>query len=161
VWWCIAAAWAGKWDGVDSNVTSTATIAAPPADVYGRIDDWNGLRAIFDAECVNDWIVGDQAEGIGAEARMTYHNAMMHRRLTAKVAKLVPDRYVDLEHLGNKGFVTRFELKPAGEGATEVTMTTYTNPPPWPFKAYYFKRVKPAWTTCQDRALANLAKGPR
>jgi len=153
-------AWAGRWDGVDANVVSKTTLTAAPAAVYAQIDDWNGLRANLDTGCVNDWVVGDRADGIGAEARMTYHNAMMHRRITARIAKLVPNRYVDLEHVGNKGFVTRFELKESGAG-TEVTMTTYTNAPPWPLKGYYFKRVKPAWTTCQERMLANLANSTK
>jgi hypothetical protein len=155
LWVCLA--WAGKWDGVESNIVSKATIALPPAAVYARIDDWNGVRAIYDVDCVTDWVIGDPTGGVGAQARMTYNHRMMHRRLTAKITKLIDGRYVDLDHLGNKGFVTRFELSETPTG-TAVTMTTYTNPPPWPFKPYFFKKVKPAWEACQEKAMANLAK---
>ena len=63
--------------------------------------------------------------------------------------------FVELDHQGPKGFVTRFKLSPQGDG-TGVEMTTYINQPPWPFRGVYFKKILPAWQQCHADTIKTL-----
>ena len=155
-------AWVGlavandKWAGHDPDVVAEATIAASPAAVYDKLVDLMSLKAAMDSTCASRWVMGNNTRGIGASAELTYVAAAMRRRLVATVSKGEPGRYVDLDHAGNRGFVTRFELSAEGEG-THVKMTTFLDMPPGVLQGYYFTQVQPAWVTCQATTLTNIA----
>lgn len=153
----ILSSFAGKWDGVSADVSVSGTVSASPDVVYAHLLDLNHLRALFTEECVGEWENGNRSAGFGATAAVRYDFGAMHRRLSLTVSKGEPGRYLDLDHPGNKGFVTRFMLTPGADGAsTTVEMTTRLNPPPWPVKGTFYKRVQPEWTTCYQTFLTRL-----
>ena len=67
----------------------------------------------------------------------------------------VNDRRVEWDHQGNRGWVTRFKLKER-EGGVELTVHTYLDAPPWPFRAYFENRVHPAWQLCYEKLIDGL-----
>lgn len=154
----VAAALAGKYDGVDANVVATRTLPnTTPAVVYVALSTPAALMALYPEDCAT-WGVPLTGAVPGATGLVTYHAAGMHRKLDATWKTADADRpRVELDHLGNKGFVTRFDLVADGANTT-VTLTNYLNAPPSPFKGYYFKRVKPAWDGCHARVLEALEK---
>jgi hypothetical protein len=152
----IGPALAGKWDGKNGDVVANVDVSAPPEVVYPLVSDLAVFREIWPESCVDDWLVGAQTSGQGARATITYHIDVLRRRLSAVISSAQPDRVVDVDHEGKKGFVTRFQLEPSAEG-THVTMTTFLDPPKWPLTAPFFTRIQPAWQTCQQGALDALA----
>lgn len=153
--WAVGVAFGNPWEGRVADVSSTRGIPAPADAVYAQLVDFEALQQVFPADCATEWAVGPEHAGVGARAVVTYRMASLKRRLTATLSKAEPDRVVDLDHEGKKGFVTRFELAPAANG-TRVTLTTFLNQPPWPFRGVFFNRVRPAWIDCWDRALIAL-----
>ena len=148
---------AGKWDGVNGDVVNHATINAPASALYEYLLDLHHFHALFPDDCMSRWEDGAQTSGFGASATLRYDIEAMHRKLTVNLKQGSPGRYLDFEHPGNKGFTSRW-LFTEKEGATEVELNTGINPPPWPFKAYYFTVVKPEWERCQGEALKALAR---
>lgn len=157
MWWMMVgvALAGGRWDGVDADVTARATVPGTPEQAYAVVADLRGLSSLFSDECIVDWAFGPTPTGQGATARLTYVPGTMHRRLTATYSRLEPGRVIDLDHAGRRGFVTRWTFDAVDEG-TEVTMTTFLNPPAWPFAEWYHVNVKPDWTVCQEEALKAL-----
>ncbi len=141
---------AGKWDGKPSDVVASQTIQAPPSAVYGVITNLDALGEAWADECISEWVVS------GSRVTVKYAIGVFKRRVPAVLANLVPDRSVDLEHEGRRGFTTRWKLEPAGDG-TLVTMTTFLSAPPWPVTGTYFTTVKPEWEACQADVLAGIA----
>ena len=43
------------------------------------------------------------------------------------------------------------------DGATRVELKTWLAPPPAPFKGVFYKKVLPAWQSCWEQAVANIA----
>lgn len=158
IWLFLSAALAGKYDGVDANVVATRTLPnTTPAAVYAALSTPAALMALYPTDCAV-WGIPLAGDVPGAAGIVSYHAAGMHRKLhvTWKTADADKPR-VELDHAGNKGFVTRFDLA-AADTATTVTMTNFLNAPPSPFKGYYFTRVKPAWDGCHARVLEALEK---
>lgn len=145
-----------RWAGHEPDVIAERTLPAAPEVVYEKLVDLMALKAAMDSSCATRWVMGNTTRGVGASAELTYVAAGMRRRLVATVSKGDPGRYVDLDHAGNRGFVTRFELTPDGEG-TKVKMTTFLDMPPGILQGYYFTQVQPAWTKCQATTLDNFA----
>lgn len=148
---------AGKWDEIPADVVNEATLPASASSLYDYLQDLHHFRDLFPADCISQWVDGGQTKGFGASATLRYDLEAMHRKLTVVLKQGTPGRYVDFEHPGNKGFTTRF-LFTEKDGSTLVNLSTAINPPPWPFKAYYYKSVKPEWERCQAEALKALAK---
>jgi uncharacterized protein YndB with AHSA1/START domain len=154
----IGLAMAGKWDGVDTDIRQERVIAATPEQVFGYLLDLKHLQAIFPLDCVGHWEIGERSFGEGANAIVRYDMAMMHRTLPMTLVRATAPTYIDFDHVGPKGFITRWSLAEA-EGGTKVTVLTPLSAPPPPFTGYYFNTVKPEWEGCYARALENLEKG--
>ncbi|TNE85751.1 MAG: hypothetical protein EP330_24240 [Deltaproteobacteria bacterium] len=137
----------------NADVVASATVPAPPAAVHAALEDLKTFQAIL--PCSSDWNFGSVTSGQGASVELTYDVGSMHRRLTAVISKTEAPRVVDYDHAGNKGFITRWRIEEA-DGGSQVEVTTYLNPPPWPFRKMYFTRIHPQWVTCYDEALAKL-----
>jgi NADPH-dependent ferric siderophore reductase len=111
------------------------------------------------SDCVGRFTVGVPASGKGAQARLRYDMAAMHRTLNMTVSRVdvqAGRAVVDHDHAGNRGFVSRWFME-AKEDGTHVKVTTPINAPPWPFTKYYFEAVKPEWDACQGRFVENVA----
>jgi uncharacterized protein YndB with AHSA1/START domain len=152
----VPAALAGKWDGSDPDVSAERIVPAAPEVVFQHLLDLANLRAMFPTDCVGLWEPGERTFGEGANALVRYDMAAMHRKLPMTLVHADAPRTIDLDHLGNRGFVTRFTLTPV-EGGTNVRIDTPLNAPPWPLDGYYFRVVQPEWQGCYQRALGNLA----
>lgn len=147
---------AGKWDGVNADIVTHATVAASPSTISTFLSDVKNYRKIVPMDCIGWWLDGKQTVGVGANAEVRYDMGLMHRRVLLNV-KAASERYVDYEHPGKKGFTTRFLLT-ATETGTTIDMTSGFNPPPRPVRGYYYKVVKPEWERCQTLTLAALAE---
>lgn len=147
----LAAAFAAE----DGNIKVEGDVAAPPAIVEQTVSDLTALQQVFPAHCVQDWVMGPQTKGVGATTRMTYRMGPLRRRLDAKVTR-AKDGYVDLDHAGNKGFVTRWTATPNAQGGSHVVLETHINLPPWPFKRVYLNKIRPIWRECWTVSLQNL-----
>jgi hypothetical protein len=144
-----------QWEGRDASIKVERVIMEEPAEIYAELDDLQDLSEIYAAACVRDWALAGQTEGVGARGRVTYHLSKLRRRLTVTISKAELDRYVELDHLSAKGFVTRWLLQ-ENEAGTLVSLETFINPPPWPFRGYYFKNIQPEWQRCYETTLDNL-----
>ncbi len=147
---------AKKWADKNADVSAVRTFPQPAESLYPLTTDLLMLEKIMPADCASDWKVGQPSSGMGANGTVRYDIGGMHRSLGFVLNKTTAPSQVDIEHLGPKGFVTRFALRPAGEGS-EVELHTYLNAPKWPFTGFFFKKVQPAWIDCYERALGNLA----
>lgn len=140
------------------DVSVQRNLSGDRATLAARLTSTQDLERLFPADCMVDWEHGAAATG---PVRITYKIFSFRRRLTARWSTVQPERVFELDHEGSKGFVTRFVLQD-GEApdTTDVTLTTYLNPPGWPFRKYYAETVHPAWTTCYEQALSNLEQTP-
>lgn len=136
-------------------VAATASMEAPPEAVFPLLEDLEVFQQVL--PCASDWSFGTVRQGLGASVQLTYDIGSMHRRLNAAISQVKAPRVVDYDHAGNKGFVTRWEVEPEGAGSA-VRVTTYINPPPWPFRKLFFERIEPQWVACYEAALAGLAE---
>jgi hypothetical protein len=82
---------------------------------------------------------------------------MMRRRLTATVADGDPGRYLKIDHAGRTGFTTTWTLTALDTG-TRVEVHTWVAPPPKPLTGIYLNQVRPAWLSCHQGLLDNLAR---
>jgi hypothetical protein len=144
----------------DADVVAKTVVPASAEVVYDWLLDVKNFHLAAPNGCVSDWEFGSVTRGVGASVQLTYHAANMHRRLTATMSRAEAPRLVELDHAGRKGFVTRWTLESVGDG-TSVEMHTWINPPPWPFRKYYFHMVRPAWVACQEQTLAYVASHVR
>ncbi len=148
----------GKYNDVNSDVVVERDLPQSQEELFALFSDFPAMSKVFPADCVEQWGFGVPSKGMGATTIMTYHMGPMKRRLTAKVIKANEHYHVEWDHEGKKGFVTQFVLSEGAGGKTHVKLGTYVAMPPWPFKPVYFKKVKPAWEDCYDRALISLEK---
>jgi hypothetical protein len=146
---------ASAWDGHDASVRVEKRVSASPASLYNEVNDLQSLSEIFPATCVQDWALSGQTAGLGARGRVTYRFEKLKRRLTVTISKTEASRYVELDHLGSKGFISRW-LMVEDEDGTVLSLETFMNPPPWPFKRYYFEKIQPKWQACYALTLDNL-----
>lgn len=146
---------AGEWDEVSADVRASKVINAAPEAIFSFILDLENLRRITPVDCVGEWTLGERVYGEGASAWVRYDMAAMHRRLPMTLIVADAPRRVDFDHLGARGFVTRWTLEGA-DGGTLVSILTPLNPPPKPFRRYYHSRVKPEWEGCYVRTLDAL-----
>ena len=151
----VSSAFAGKWDGYSADVRAERAVAASPAEVTDAVRDLAAWARLVPADCAT-WELQDRTAGVGARARVTYTIASMRRRLTVEISKDEPGRLVELDHAGNKGFFTQVVPVASDTGST-VTLTTFLEPPPWPFRGVFFHKVQPAWVACYERTLDAFA----
>ncbi len=156
IFFLLPMALAGKWDGAETDIRVERVVPAPPEAVFSHLLDLGHLRAIFPTDCVGLWEPGERTFGEGANAIVRYDMAAMHRKLPMTLVRAEAPRLIDLDHLGNRGFVTRWTLTPEGE-ATRVSLVTPLNAPPVPFRGYFQNVVRPEWLACYTRTLENLA----
>lgn len=154
IWLWAGLALAGRWDGEDPDIQAHAVIHASPEAVYGVLSETDALERVLGDHCAADFDYGSRKDP-EADVRLTYEMEGFSRRLDAKWSRLEPNRIVEIDHLGKKGFVTRFTLSEA-EGGTRVEVLTPLNPPPWPFKRYFFTNVRPVWAQCYVDGLKEL-----
>lgn len=155
----VSTALAGKWDDKNADVVAVRTIPVPAEAVYAVLSDPTKLMALYPSDCAV-WKVPLTGDVPGAKGIVTYKAAGMRRKLDVVWKTATPSQRIELDHLGPKGFVTRFELAPA-DGGTTVTMTNYISIPAF-IAGYYYKKVQPAWQGCHAReleALETIAKG--
>ncbi len=151
----IPMALAGRWDDQDPDVMAWRVVPAEPEVVWQTLADTKGLQQLFPHACAQDWVHGEQTEGIGAQVSLTYRWDVVRRRLTATIAEGREGAWFDLEHAGDKGFVTRFTTD-AVEGGTRVTIHSFVTSPPWPLKGRYYRTIQPVWTQCYASTLSAL-----
>jgi hypothetical protein len=152
------------WAGLSTDIVAEHVFASAPEVVTAALGDLSRVGAAVPRDCVGRWEVGQRTKGEGATAAVRYDIGLMHRSLALTVSRVVPGRYVDWDHPGRKGFVTRFTVLPIegapidGEAATatRVTMQSFFTGPPWPLRRYYHRVMKPEWEACQARTLAAL-----
>jgi len=149
---------ANPWDNHDASIRVEKLVSASPMEIFEAVDDLKELSEVFPATCLQDWALSGQTAGVGARGRVTYRFEKLKRRLTVTISKAETGRYVELDHLGPKGFITRWLMVEEEEG-TKLSLETFMNPPPWPFKGYYFKVIQPKWHACYELTLDNLIEG--
>ncbi len=162
MWFLLGAlAFAGpaKWEGKDADIEATATISASPDALRAVLLDRKVLERVYPARCLAK-VDYEGVKDASAAVRVTYVAALMRRRLDAMAPVARNERVFEVDHLGNKGFITRWTLTP-GEAGTEVAMATFLNPPPKPFRGYFFTRVRPNWVQCHVEALQGLESAAR
>ncbi len=158
----VSVALAGKWDGRPTDVVAERVVRVPASDATTALADLSRMARIIPADCIGSWEVGQRTAGEGATAMVRYDIGLMHRSLALTVSRVVPGRYVDWDHPGRKGFVTRYALETLSNGSeseppsTRVTATSYFSGPPWPLKRYYHTVMMPEWQACQARTLEAL-----
>jgi len=142
------------WDGKASDVVVERELSVPVEVLVPQLADFTFAEQIFPAECLTDWTHGSTTSGMGALTRVTYSVGAMKRRLTATITRM-EDHVVEYDHTGKKGFITQWRLS-AGESGTKISLGTYINAPPWPFRGMYFRKIHPAWMACYGQTLDNL-----
>lgn len=146
---------AGKWDGAPTDIQADRVVPAPREQIFSHLLDLAHLRALFPADCVGLWEPGERTFGEGATAIVRYDIAAMHRKLPMTLIRADAPRSIDFDHLGPRGFLTRWSLEEV-DGGTKVSLLTPINAPPWPFSGYYHRVIRPEWTECYARTLQNL-----
>lgn len=147
---------ASTWDNVSTDIHARGRVTASPEAVTTLVSDLARMKALVPTDCVGRWEAGMRTAGEGATSEVRYDIGLMHRTLPLVVSKVVPGRYVDWDHPGKKGFVTRWTLTPDGDG-TFLDMTSYFAGPGWPLRRYYHGVMKPEWEGCQARMVAAIA----
>lgn len=157
LWFALTSlALAGRWDDVDANIYAEVDINAPYEVVQDQLLDLRTLE-LYSDECVSELTIGAPSIGYGAPFRMRFHAGPWSRLVEGRIAE-VGARYVDVEHTGKYGFTTRYLLEPSEDGTgTHLKMTTFLDPPPWPFKPIFYRKVRPGWTACHDELVTALA----
>jgi len=140
-----------------SNVEAEAHVAASPDVVTAYLSDLPRVAALFPETCAQRWSFEAAEDGAVSSGEVVYRAGWLRRKLTVTYGEIVPGSYVDLDHLGDKGFVTRFQLDASDEGGSLVTMTTFLSPPRWPLVKLYGNQVQPIWRDCHLRTLDALA----
>jgi hypothetical protein len=160
--WLLLIAFASADEFPDSDIEAKASIDAPAPAIHSALQDLNNLAQLYPEDCLEDWVFAQRTHGVGAKAMVTYRAGRMKRRLGMTIQEVKVGMnaegkvsVVDLDHAGDKGFVTRWTVREIEDGS-EVTIHTYINAPGWPLRRYYHRSVQPKWTECYDRTLANL-----
>lgn len=135
-----------------SDVVAQREIAASPQAIYEVLLDTPRMARLAPERCMRKWEVAPD----GQSFRVVYLVEAFRRKLDAQVTAPEAARRLEWDHLGNKGFVTRFSLAEA-EAGTRLTLTTYVAPPGWPLRRYYAKTVQPAWVDCYETFLEAIA----
>ena len=146
-------------DQENGDISYSLVIKGTPETIYERTANLQTIERIFPPECVTNWAHGAATVGPNARSRLTYTVGGMVRRLTVVLDRFDPPNSFDMDHPSEKkGFVTRWQFLPVNSEETEVTITTYLSPPPWPFTRHFHRQVKPKWEACYERTLYRLQR---
>lgn len=148
----------GRYANAVADVSASTTIAAPPEQIFSYLLDFKNVQATI--PCIGKWELSQRTFGEGASAMVRYDVAAMHRKLPVSLSRADAPYRIDLEHLGNLGFTTVITLKDQSAGGppnTLVSILTPLNPPPWPFRPYYYNAVQVEWKQCYVDTLKNVA----
>ena len=143
-----------------ADILTDTTVPVPPAALVSVLTDLARYREAIPKSCLGRFEVGTPTSGIGANARVRYDMAAMHRNLTLTVtrADVAESRsVVDHDHASDRGFTTRWVIEPVETGS-HVKVQTALSAPGWPLTAYYFSAIQPEWQTCQATIVQNVAK---
>ncbi len=139
----------------DADVVAVRMVSSGPEALLPLVSDLKRIETLWPEGCTRKWVHGDTSQGVGATAELVYTMGLMRRKLDVSLSR-VEEGMVELDHGGDRGFYTRFNISP-GELGTTVEMHTYLHPPPKPFLKLYFNRIQPKWRGCQEGLLENLA----
>ena len=145
-------AWAGQ-----DNVEAEAQVDATPEAVTEYLSDLARVAALFPDTCALRWSFDPPSAGVVSTGEVVYRAGWLRRKLSVAYGDEVPGSYIDLDHAGDKGFVTRFKVEATDERTSTVTMTTFLSPPRWPLVKLYGNQVQPIWRDCHLRTLDALA----
>lgn len=147
---------AGKWDGMEADIVAEVTMNAAMPVIREQFEDLHTLD-LYSDDCASERMIGEPSAHVGAPFRVRY-DAGPWSRLAEGTISEVGHQYVDWDHTGRYGFTTRYQFAedPATSG-TVVTMTTFLDMPPWPFRGIFFKRVRPGWAACHHELLTAVA----
>ena len=121
VWLAVLSlAWAGP-----ENVEAQTSIDASPEVITDYLSDLARVAALFPESCAQRWSFEPPTDGAVVGGEVVYRAGWLRRKLPVRYGEVVPGSYVDPDHPGEKGFVTRFQVEGTDEGATAVTMTTF------------------------------------
>jgi hypothetical protein len=148
---------ARKWDDANPDIAVSALVPHTPEATFQYLLDLGHWRTIFPEDCIGRIEPGMRSFGEGASALVRYDFGMMHRKLAVTLVTASAYDRVDFDHLGSRGFVTRWRLA-SEAGGTRVTIETPLNPPPKPLRGYFYTVVQPEWVRCYEETLATLAK---
>ena len=140
---------------LEGDVIATRTIPVPSTTLLATLSDLRHYPDMWPDGCVTNWEFGERQTGIGATAQATYRAPMGWFRKLTLVISDISDRRIDIDHPGNKGFVTTYSLEPVAEG-TQVEMHTWIYAPPKPFRGIYFNRIHPHFLSCHEGFLESL-----
>ena len=138
-----------------SDIEATRAFSGDAAAVMQVLSDVERLPALFPPTCTRKW--DGKGAGIGSRFEVTYTMGWWKRRLEATVTRVDSHQGVEWEHHGRKGFITRWTVEPSEEGGL-IRVKTWMQPPPWPFKRTYYRRIKPKWELCYRQALDVLVQ---
>ena len=139
-----------------SDIVVSHRFRASPETLYEHLLDVQNIKNAAPESCMRKWVLYERTEGLGAQFRVVYQMEGWRRRLDGSVVAAESPRRIEWDHHGNRGFITRFTFKP-DDGGTEVTVHTYLNDPPWPFRRYFERKVQPTWQACYRDMLDNVA----
>jgi len=155
----LAAGDAGDGDSSDddeptSDVIAERTVQASPDAVYAVLADTERMSELAPERCMRKWEVSPDGETF----EVVYLVELWRRKLQARVVPAEPGRRLEWDHLGKKGFVSRFTVQASEqEGATDLRLVTYIRPPGWPLNRYYHRKIRPGWAECYDTFLQAIA----
>lgn len=137
------------------DIVTTVLVPAAPGAIIDVLTDLPTFGTLLPTDCVGLYTVGLTPKGLGAQATLRYDMAAMHRKLEMRISRIERESLwlVDMDHAGNRGFISRYLMTP-GDSGTTVTLKTALNAPPWPFAAYFFDTIQPEWQGCQARIIA-------
>lgn len=136
-----------------SNIEASRMFEGDIARVVQVLSDPEQIAQRLPARCGR--VLSTDGRGKDASFRIVYTMAWWKRRLDADVTRANTDEGVEWDHRGNRGFITRWRIVDEGD-QQRLVVTTWMNPPPWPFKKYYFKTIKPRWELCYREMLDGL-----
>ncbi|MEZ4238320.1 MAG: hypothetical protein R3F59_19640 [Myxococcota bacterium] len=139
-----------------ADVTVTRTFTASPEAIHAVLDDWHDWQAILPPDCATDWQIYEPSTGVGAQSEATYTFGPLRRHRYGAIQRDEPGVVFETEHLGNRGWFTQVQYHDLGDGRTEVTLRTPLSEPKWPFRGVFYKKVRPAWVGCYERAMTAL-----
>ena len=144
-------------DTPNGDIVANLIISHDQQAIHDALANFRTHTELWPEGCVSKkWEYGSVESGVGASALLTYTPWFGWRRsLTAVVIADEPGR-IEIDHPGDKGFVTSFTLEQQPAGVA-VEMHTWVNPPPKPFQRLYVKRIQPKWQACHQGFLENIA----
>lgn len=133
----------------EEDVRVARMIDASPEVIAPMFEDTLSIQQLLPERCAFGWVHGEHPYG---PASLMYNIKSFQRRLTVTLSVEKPLQRIVMDHQGNRGFETVFDLEPRGD-QTRVQITTYLKAPGWPMRKYYFTTVQPKWRRCYEQML--------